>query len=408
MDMSTFEKSDELASTLEEIRAFVDEQIEPLESLFLAGRWDELEAELTEVRQEVRQRGWWTPHLSDQDGGLGLSLAEFGLIAEELGRSPLGHVAFHCQAPDAGNMELLLEHATEEQREQFLEPLVRGEIRSCFAMTEPDRPGSNPTWMETTAELEGDHYVINGRKWFTSGADGAAFAVVMAVTNPEARDRHDQASQLLVPADTEGFELVRNVPVMGEAGHGYFSHGEVVFEDCEIPKRFRLGPEGAGFRMAQERLGPGRIHHCMRWIGICERAFDLMCRQANDRELAPGKPLADKQMVQEKIADSRAEIDAARALTLNVAREIDRKGHRASRRSVSKIKYYVADVLQSVLDRAIQIHGASGLTDETPLSWWYRHERGARIYDGVDEVHKKVVAERCLEERLESDDKEEQ
>jgi alkylation response protein AidB-like acyl-CoA dehydrogenase len=398
-----FSMPDGLDQTLEEIEAFVDDELLPLESLFLEGAWDELEAELEAARQKVRDRGWWTPHLDTEHGGMGLSLPEFGLVAEVLGRTPLGHYAFNCQAPDAGNMELLLSYANQQQQEAYLERLLAGEIRSCFAMTEPDRPGSNPTWMQTTAELAGGEYTINGRKWFTSGAEGAEFAIVMAVTDPDASDRYAQASQLLVPAETEGFEVVRNVPVMGEEGRGYFSHGEVVFDDCRVPRRYRLGPEGAGFRMAQERLGPGRIHHSMRWIGICQRAFDLMCRRANERELAPGKPLADKQMVQQKIAESRAEIDAARSLTLQVADEIERQGHRASRQSVSKIKYFVADVLQSVLDRAIQVHGASGLTDETPLSWWYRHERGARIYDGVDEVHKKVVAESCLKERRESD-----
>ncbi|MFB6263732.1 MAG: acyl-CoA dehydrogenase family protein, partial [Bradymonadaceae bacterium] len=250
---------------------------------------------------------------------------------------------------------------------------------------------------ETTARRDGDEYVIDGQKWFTTGADGAAFAIVMAITNPDAESRHARASQILVPTDNPGFELVRNVSVMGEAGTGYFSHGEVEYDDCRVPVDNRIGEEGAGFALAQKRLGPGRIHHCMRWIGICERAFDLMCRHAKDRELYPGSTLGDRQMIQEKIADSRAEIESARLMTLRAAWKMDSAGTYASRKEISTIKFHVAEVLQNVLDRAIQVHGALGLTDETPLARWFRHERGARIYDGPDEVHKKLVAEEELD-----------
>jgi len=397
-----FSIPDELESTVETVEEFVREELYPLEEELDGGSFHEIGDVIEEKRRKVRDLGLWVPHLDEKWGGLGLDLVEFARVAEELGRSPFGHLVFNCQAPDAGNMELLIKHGSEEQKEQFLEPLVAGEIRSCFSMTEPDRPGANPTWMETTAEREGDEYVIDGEKWFTSGADGAEFAIVMAVTNPDAESRYARASQILVPCDNPGFEHVRNTPVMGDPGEGYFSHGEVRYDECRVPVDNRIGAEGSGFMLAQERLGPGRIHHCMRWIGICERAFDMMCERAQERELYPGSKLGERQMIQEKIADSRAEIEASRLMTLRAAWRMDREGTHASREEISTIKYYVADVLQNVLDRAIQIHGALGITDYTPLAGWYRHERGARIYDGPDEVHKKLVAEGELE-RYEDD-----
>jgi alkylation response protein AidB-like acyl-CoA dehydrogenase len=327
---------------------------------------------------------------------LGLSLSQFARVSEELGRTPLGHYLFNCQAPDAGNMEILMEHGTAEQKERWLGPLVRGEIRSCFAMTEPECAGSNPVWMNTRAVKEGADYVINGHKWFTSGADGAAFAIVMAITNPEAEKPHHRASQIIVPADTPGFKRVRNIPVMGEEGEDYASHAEIVFENCRVPQQNLLGEQGKGFAVAQQRLGPGRIHHSMRWIGICERAFELMCERAATRQLSPGKPLASRQIIQEWIADSRAEIHAARLMVLNTAETIDRAGSHEAREEISLIKFFVAGVLQKVLDRALQVHGAVGMTDDLVLSYWYRHERGARIYDGPDEVHKALVARMVL------------
>ncbi len=293
-------------------------------------------------------------------------------------------------------MELLLRHGSTEQRERWFAPLVRGEIRSCFAMTEPEHAGSNPVHLSTTAVRDGDEYVIDGHKWFTSAADGAAFAIVMAVTNPAAPSAYARASQIIVPTDTPGFRLVRNIPVMGDAGEDYFSHGEVVYEACRVPVSNRIGPEGSGFALAQERLGPGRIHHCMRWIGICERAFDLMCRHAAERELSPGVPLGSKQAVQHWIAESRAEIHASRLMVLDAAERIDREGASAARVDISLIKFFVANVLQRVVDRAIQVLGGLGVTDDTPLSFIARHERAARIYDGPDEVHKSVVARQIL------------
>jgi alkylation response protein AidB-like acyl-CoA dehydrogenase len=262
-------------------------------------------------------------------------------------------------------------------------------------MTEPERPGSNPTWMETRAVLERGQWTIDGHKWFTTAADGAAFAVVMAVTDSEA-PAHLRASMILVPCDTPGFQLVRNIPVMGHAGEGWPTHSEIRYTRCRVPEENLIGGRGAGFALAQERLGPGRIHHCMRWIGICERAFEMMCRRAVEREIAPGKPLGTRQTVQQWIAESRASIDAARLMVLHAAWKMDRQGQREARVEISTIKFLVAGVLQEVLDRALQVHGALGMTDDTPLAFWYRQERAARIYDGPDEVHKGVVARRVL------------
>ena len=389
------EGSDRVKPVLEKIRAIMRDQVIPLEASFLGKSFRDLLPALGAVRAHVKEAGVWAPHLPVEYGGMGLALSDFAHVSEELGKSPIGHYVFNCQAPDVGNMEVLLAHGTDAQRTEFLRPLARGETRSCFSMTEPDYPGSNPTWMGTRAVKDGPDYVVNGRKWFTSAADGAAFAIVMAVTNPEA-GAHAQASQILVPTSTKGFRIVRNIPVMGEAGIDYPSHSEIAYEDCRVPQANLLGQEGAGFVIAQERLGPGRIHHCMRWIGICERAMDLMCTRAAKRELSPGKPLGTKQTVQEWIAESRAEILGARLMVLFTAHKIDEKGVYEAREEISIIKFSVAGVLQRVLDRAIQVHGALGITDETPLAFWYRHERGARIYDGPDEVHKSVVAKRIL------------
>ena len=391
-----FDISPELQKTLSTIRDFIDEEVIPLEPEFLGGRFKALEPTLNEKRQQVKGLGLWLPQIPREYGGMGLSLFEHGLVSQELGRTPLGHYVFNCQAPDAGNMEILIDHATPAQKEHFLAPLLRGEIRSCFSMTEPAHAGSNPTMLSTTAVKEGNSYIIDGHKWFTSSADGAVFAVVMAVTDPHHENRYRRASMIIVPTDTPGFTLVRNISVMGEPGEGYPSHAEIVYDECRVPQSNLLGKEGAGFVMAQERLGPGRIHHCMRWLGICERAFDLMCRYAVKREVAPGRRLAEQQTIQNWVAESRAEINAAMLMVLDAARKIDREGQYAARDEISLIKFYVANVLQRVLDRALQTHGGLGMTDDTPIAYWYRHERAARIYDGPDEVHKWSVARRIL------------
>ncbi len=384
MDFSISKRAEELR---ERARQFVRREVMPLEPR-LSGSWKELEPALREARGKAKSAGLWAPDLD-------VPLEEFAILSEELGRSPLGHYCVNAQAPDVGNMELLELAGSEAQKQRWLRPVRAGEIRSCFSMTEPERPGSNPTWMETRAVLEGGHWTIDGHKWFTSSADGAAFAVVMAVTDPDAPP-HLRASMILVPCDTPGFQLVRNIPVMGHAGEGWPTHSEIRYTRCRVPEENLIGGRGAGFALAQERLGPGRIHHCMRWIGICERAFEMMCARAAAREIAPGKPLATRQAVQHWIAESRAEIDAARLMVLHAAWKMEREGQREARVEISTIKFLVAGVLQKVLDRAVQVHGALGVTDDTPLAFWYRQERAARIYDGPDEVHKSVVARRVL------------
>jgi alkylation response protein AidB-like acyl-CoA dehydrogenase len=386
-----------LDTILPPLRAFIaSAPVRAAERAFLREPFPAARPQLDALRHDVRAAGLWAPQIPVEFGGLGLPLLEFARVSEELGRSPIGHYLCNCQAPDSGNMELLIEHGTPAQQERWLRPLVRGEIRSCFSMTEPDYPGSNPVWMATRAVADGADYVIDGHKWFTSAADGAAFAIVMAVTNPDAPRPHERASQIIVPTDAPGFALVRNLPVMGEPGAGYASHAEVRYAGCRVPQTNRLGPEGAGFALAPAPLGPGRIPHWMRGIGICERTFVLMCERAAGREIAPGVPLGSRQTVQNWIAESRAEINAARLLVLDAAAKIDRAGAHAARTEISIIKFFVAGVLQQVLDRAIQVHGALGMTDDTPLAYWYRHERGARIYDGPDEVHKAAVARQIL------------
>lgn len=384
-----------LQDTLKTVRKFLMEEVYPLERDLLARPFRELLPALNAKRDRVRELGLFTPQVSKEQGGAGLKFMEHALLSEELGRTPLGHYVFNCQAPDAGNMEILHEFGTPEQKETWLKPLVAGKIRSCFSMTEPGYPGSNPVWMNTTAVLEGDSYVINGRKWFTSSADGSRFAIAMVVTDPQA-DPHARASQIIVPCDTPGFKIVRNISVMGHSGEDWPSHSEISYENVRVPKKNLLGRAGAGFEIAQARLGPGRIHHCMRWMGICERSFDLLCERAARRDLAPGDKLGTRQTIQNWIAESRAEINASRLMVLKAAWTIDREGTKAARDEISLIKFFAADVLMKVIDRALQAHGALGMTDDTILSYYYRHERAARIYDGPDEVHKSVVSRRIL------------
>jgi acyl-CoA dehydrogenase len=391
-----FQISDTMQTILPMVRTFMDEQVIPLEGEFLHGEPEVVAEHVAVLQQRVRQMGVWAANHPVEFGGLGLSMVEHGMLSEALGRSPLGHNVFGVQAPDAGNVEILHTHATAEQRERFLRPLVAGEIRSCFSMTEPATAGSNPTLLETTAVRDGDDFVINGQKWFTSSADGAAFAIVMAVTEPDAAT-HQRASMIIVPTDTEGFNLVRNISVMGHAGSGHASHGEVIYQSCRVPQANLLGNAGAGFAIAQERLGPGRIHHCMRWLGIASRSFDLLCNYANERVItANGETLADRQIVQHWVAELDAEIRSARLLTLHAAWMIDTVGAKAARDEISAIKFSVAGTMLRAVDTAIQVHGALGVTDDTILAYWYRHERAARIYDGADEVHKTSLGRRIL------------
>jgi alkylation response protein AidB-like acyl-CoA dehydrogenase len=392
-----FTESKVVASLRSEARAFIEAEALPIERELLEKGFAEVRPALAEKRRLARKTRLWAAHVPKAHGGGGLSLTEFAHVSEELGRSPVGHYLFNCQAPDVGNMEVLMELGTPEQKEKLLGPLVAGEIRSCFTMTEPDFAGSNPVWLGTTAKRDGDAWVVDGRKWFSTGADGAAFAICMAVTNPEAKEAHRRASMILVPTNTPGFQLVQNLSVMGDRGADWASHGEVAFHGVRVPLANLLGGEGEGFVIAQKRLGPGRIHHSMRWIGVCERALEILCRHAASRELSPGKLLGEKQIVQQWIAESRAEIHAARLMVLHAAWKIEQHGASAAREEISLIKLTVARTMQRVLDRAIQGLGGLGMTDATPLAFWYAHERAARIYDGADEVHIESIARRILQ-----------
>jgi alkylation response protein AidB-like acyl-CoA dehydrogenase len=376
---------------LEQVRAFMNERVLPNEHL-LDREDDDADALVARLRGEVRDAGLWAPHVPPEAGGTGTGFPDYAYLNEQIGRTVWGQLVFGCQAPDAGNAEILHLYGTDEQRERYLYPLVAGEIRSFFSMTEPEVPGSDPTTLRTRARRDGDEWVIDGHKWFSSGAEGAAFGIVMAVTDPGA-DPHRRASQILVPADTPGVEVVRAIPTMGHRGRNWSTHCEVRYTDVRVPAANLLGAEGDGFLIAQKRLGPGRIHHVMRWLGQMQRAFELMCAYALERE-SFGEPLARKQTVQNWVADSYAEIQACRLMTLDAAHKID-AGDEA-RVEISAIKFFAAKVLQDVIDRAIQVHGARGLTDETPLAHMAMLARGGRIYDGPDEVHRQVVAKRVL------------
>jgi acyl-CoA dehydrogenase len=373
----------------ERYAAFMDEHVYPNEPA-LGADDEELIARL---RARAKSEGLWAPHLPPEAGGTGLGFLAYAHLNEVIGRSVHAQLVFNCQAPDAGNGEILHLFGTPEQKERWLRPLVEGEIRSFFSMTEPDQPGSDPTTLQARAVRDGDEWVIDGRKWFSSSAEGAAFGIVMAVTDPDA-EPHRRATQIVVPADTPGVEI-EPTPVLGHRGHGWSTHCEVTYSGVRVPVENTLGEPGEGFLIAQKRLAPGRIHHVMRWLGQMERAFELMCSYSLERE-AFGSRLADKQTIQNWIADSAAEIQACRLLTLDAAHKIDRGDE--ARVEISAIKFYAARVLNEVVDRAVQVHGARGLTNETPLAAMYALARAARIYDGPDEVHRMVVSRRILRE----------
>jgi acyl-CoA dehydrogenase len=392
-----FTPTPEVAELRERVLDFMDAEIYPAERELM----EAIDAEvgpgvpypesLTAVREKAKAAGLWNLFMPDERFGPGLTNWEYGLLCEEMGRSPIAApMAFNCAAPDTGNMEILAEHGSPEQQERWLEPLLEGRTRSCFSMTEPEVAGSDPTLLQATAVLDGEEWVIDGLKWFTSGAVGAEVAIAMVITDPEAPP-YARASMICVPTDAPGFNLIRPVPVMGHsAGPG---HCEIRYEGCRVPKENLLGERGAGFKIAQDRLGPGRIHHCMRAIGTAERGLEMMCNRANER-VAFGGPLADKQFVQEAIAASRMEIDQARLLTLFAAWKMDVDGKRAARQQISAIKVVAANMVMNVLDRAIQVHGALGMTDDTPLAALWRFSRMLRLADGPDEVHKMVLARR--------------
>ena len=387
---------EEIERLCDGVRRFMDEHVYPLER---AARGWKLEVGgaayppmISEVQRHAKALGYWAFHLPAEAGGAGIPFMYYVLVNEILGRSPLAPVCVGSQAPDSGNAEILWRHGTGEQKERWLRPLVEGEIRSCFSMTEPEVAGSDPKLLRTTAVRDGDHWVIDGHKWFSSGAHGASFAIVMAMTNPADASPYLRFSQIIVPTDTPGFRIERGIPVMGDDDN---HHAEVRFEQCRVPLANLLGPQGMGFVIAQDRLGPGRIHHCMRWLGMAQRAFEMMCSYATERE-AFGSTLARKANIQDWVAESRADIQAARLMTLHAAWKIDTEGPSAAREEVALIKFFGARVLHAVVDRAIQVFGAAGVTEDHPLSFFYRQARLARIYDGPDEVHKMTVARRIL------------
>jgi alkylation response protein AidB-like acyl-CoA dehydrogenase len=368
------------------VHAFMTERVEPAEEDLDRGG-DAAGETLRRLRQEAKDAGLWALGHPAELGGGGMPFLDYVYVNEAQGRSEWGQLAMGTFTLQDSIM--LHKYASPQWREKYLKPLVAGEISPSFAMTEPDVAGSDPTGLRTTAELDGDSWVIRGRKWFTTGAAAAAYTTVMCRTEPAATAPHESFSMIVVPTDTPGYHLLRETPVLGLHG----GHCEVAYSDVRVPAENLLGPRGKGFVIAQDRLGPGRIFHCMRWLGQARRAFELMCDRLNSRT-AFGEPLAAKQLMQQHVFDSYAEIQAARLLTLHAAERID-AGDQA-RVEIGTVKVVGARMLHNVIDRAIQVHGAAGLTDDTPLSRMYRNARQARLYDGPDEVHIQSTARRLL------------
>jgi acyl-CoA dehydrogenase len=390
-----FSTEPEFQEHLDWMRAFVREEIWPLEVLDL--EWDQLMRAMAPLQERVRERGLWAAHLEPELGGQGFGQVKLGLMHEVLGTSPIAPFAFGNAAPDSGNSEILALAGTPEQKDRYLHPLLAGDLKSAFSMTEPEVAGSDPTLIRTRALDDGDAWVITGHKWFSSNASIADFLIVMAVTEPDAQ-RYQRASMFVVDVDTPGVEIVRDVPTMEhpeESFGRYGNHAEIRYHDVRVPKEALLGARGAGFLISQQRLYPGRIHHCMRWLGVSQRAFDMLCEYALTRE-AQGSRLADKQTVQNWIADSAAQRQAARLMTLHAAWVMDTEGVRAARGDISLIKFFGAQVLCDVVDRALQIHGSLGYSTDMPLEAMFRAARGARFYDGPDEVHRESVARQIL------------
>jgi acyl-CoA dehydrogenase len=380
------------------------DEIYPLEGLPPEVRKDRdvIDRITAPLKEEVKERGLWATHLPPELGGLGFGQVKLGLMNEILGKSGFAPRIFGVNAPDTGNAELLAVGATPEQKERWMQPLLDGKIRSAFSMTEPHTAGSDPKLLQTTAIRDGDEWVINGRKWFTSNGSSADILVAMIVTNPDVHP-YQGSSMFIVPTDTEGLNIVRDVAVMSDPDHQFGEpggHSEVIYDNVRLPHANLVGMDdgiGQGFVLAQKRLGPGRIHHAMRWLGQSRRAFDMMCERAVSR-YTHGSYLAEKQMVQDWVAESEAEMRAARLLTLQAAWHMDKFGASASRTEIAIIKWWGAKVLFNVIDRAIQVHGALGFSTDLPLESMYRAARAARIYDGPDEVHKVTVARRILKE----------
>jgi len=392
-----FSTEPEFQRKLDWMAGFVRELVWPIETVFDELGHDGFERAIAPLREEVKERGLWAAHLPPELGGQGFGQVKLGLMHEILGSTPYAPFVFGCNAPDSGNAEIIALAGTPEQRERWLEPLLAGDLRSAFSMTEPDTAGSDPTLLATRAVDDGDAWVLDGHKWFSSNGSVADFLIVMAVTDPDAQP-HRRASMFVVPADTPGVRIVRDVATMEQPADHFGrigGHAEIVYEGVRVPKDALLGARGAGFLIAQQRLGPGRIHHCMRWLGVSRRAFDMLCERAVSR-YAHGSLLADKQTVQNWVADSAAQMQAARLMTLHAAWRIDTDGAAAARQEIALIKFYGAGVLHDVVDRALQAHGALGYSTDLPLEAMYRYARAARIYDGPDEVHRQSVARRIL------------
>ena len=392
-----FETSEKVKEIQRQIERFMDEHVYPAERVVgeqieASGNPHHMQEIITELAAKAKKIGLWNLFLPDEEHGAGLSNLEYAPLAEIMGRSAIASRIFNCAAPDTGNMEILAQFGSDAQKKKFLQPLLDGEVRSCFSMTEPEVSSADPTQLQTLAKRDGDNYVLNGHKWFTSGAIGSEFAIVMAVTDPSAPP-HQRASMILVPTTTPGFKIVRAVSVMGHAGGG--GHCEIRYEDCRVPVENRLGPEGAGFAIAQARLGPGRIHHCMRCIGGAQRAYEIMVDYAANRKVG-GEPLGSKQFIQDFIATSKMEIDQARLFTLFTAWKMDSVGKKEAAQEISMIKVIAANLLMNVCDRAIQTMGSLGVSDDTPVAAMWRNGRSLRIADGPDEVHKMVIARREL------------
>ena len=393
MDFAYTQKVNELRKR---VSAFMDRSIYPNEQTFrdqvAASGNPHHHAEIVdELKAKAKAEGLWNLFLPDDEYGAGLTNLEYAPLAEIMGRVGWASEVFNCAAPDTGNMEILAQFGTPEQKRQWLLPLLNGEIRSAFAMTEPDVASSDAANIQLSIKREGDEYVLNGRKWWTSGAarERCKILIVMGKTDPNNPDRYRQQSMVLVPKNTPGVTVVRNLPVMGYIDNE--SHCEVLFENVRVPVSNLLGEEGSGFAIAQARLGPGRIHHCMRAIGMAQLALELMCQRATSR-VAFGKPLSEQGVIQEWIAQSQLEIEQARLLTLKTAWMIDNLGKKAAQNEIAMIKIAAPEALTNVVSRAMQVFGAAGLSDDFPLASLWAHGRTLHVVDGPDEVHKRSLA----------------
>ena len=392
-----FSTEPEFERKLQWMREFVRKQVWPLETLWDELGWEGLQQAARPLQEQVKEQELWAAHLDPELGGQGYGQVKLGLMHEILGSSPLAPLMFGNAAPDSGNSEVLAMGGTPEQKDRYLYPLLAGDLKSAFSMTEPDTAGSDPTMLKTRAVRDGDDWVINGHKWYSSNGSIADFMIVMAVTDPDARP-HQRASMFIVDADTPGVNVVRDVATMEhpyDSFGRYGNHAEILYEDVRMPGDALLGAQGAGFLIAQQRLYPGRIHHCMRWLGVARRAFDMLCERSLYRE-SHGKTLSQHQTIQNWIADSEAEMTAARLMTLHAAWKMDTEGVAAARKDIALIKFYGAKVLHDVVDRALQAHGGLGYSTDLPLEAMYRFARAARIYDGPDEVHRASVARQVL------------